>query len=79
MAENKQSSLTKLWTSDERVSPWRGTAWGVVQAVNTYEHHIATVKGGPRPERIMARAISGDFDKKDSQALALLGKVLELA
>ncbi|MFJ1764885.1 DUF932 domain-containing protein [Amycolatopsis sp. NPDC088138] len=31
-AANRRSALTRLWTSDSRVSPWKNTGWGVVQA-----------------------------------------------
>ena len=43
--EKKRASLDRLWDHDARVSPWKNTAWGVVQAVNTYAHHEQTVRG----------------------------------
>ena len=72
----KRGSLTRLWTSDHRVSPWRGTAWGVVQAVNTYAHHEATVHGASRPERNMTRVVDGAIAKLDRTTAATLRKVL---
>jgi len=45
MADTKRDSLTTLYRSDPRVSPWAGTAHGVLQAVNTYEHHEGVVRG----------------------------------
>ncbi|WKN61360.1 hypothetical protein HJ581_0048185 [Rhodococcus opacus] len=35
---------------DARVSAGRGTAFGVVQAVNTCAHHKQPIKGAPRAE-----------------------------
>ncbi len=43
MAENRREVLQRLYRHDERVAPWAGTAWGVVQAVNTMTHHEAVV------------------------------------
>jgi phage/plasmid-like protein (TIGR03299 family) len=75
MAENKRDTLTKLWNHDNRVSPWRNTAWGVVQAVNTYTHHEQTVRGAGRVERNMLRAVTGGVDDLDQATLATLTTV----
>lgn len=75
-AVNEQAALTALWNSDARVSPWRGTAWGVVQAVNTHLHHEAKVRGVSRPERNMCNAVDGKADALDKATVAELGKVL---
>jgi phage/plasmid-like protein (TIGR03299 family) len=77
MAENRRAELTKLWNTDTRVSPWRGTAWGVVQATNTYMHHIQTVKNVTRAERNMLRAVKGEIGGEDRKVLTVLGKVLD--
>ncbi len=45
MADTKRDGLTTLYRADPRVSPWTGTAHGVLQAVNTYEHHEGVVRG----------------------------------
>lgn len=58
MAGKKRHDLTRLWTRDHRVQPWAGTAYGVVQAVNTYVHHLGTVRGANRIERNMIRAVT---------------------
>jgi phage/plasmid-like protein (TIGR03299 family) len=76
---NKQDALTRLWIRDPRVSPWKNTAFGVVQAVNTYTHHLQTVKGATRPERNMVNVITGATAKEDNRALDLLGKILSNA
>ena len=72
MAENKQATLRKLWNTDTRVAPWRGTAHGVMQAVNTYVHHEGTVRGATRTERNMLNAVKGEWDKLDQSTHELL-------
>lgn len=88
MAENRQGEFRKLWNSDPRVTPWKGTAFGVVQAANTYEHHLKAVRGGGtdedakrfvRAERNMDRAVRGDADALDTATLATLTRVLQPA
>jgi len=76
IALNERENLTQLWNADPRVAPWRGTAWGVLQAVNTFTHHMSTVKNAHRPERNMTRAITGGVDKLDRGTVATLNKVL---
>ncbi|WP_410595421.1 DUF932 domain-containing protein [Amycolatopsis sp. lyj-23] len=75
-AANKRSALTRLWTSDSRVSPWKNTGWGVVQAVNTHLNHEAVIRGAGRAERNMTRVMTGELGKHDRTAAATLHKVL---
>jgi|GEM_PF-1111063 len=76
IAEKKRDTLTRLWNHDHRVTPWRGTGWGVVQAVNTYTHHEQAVRGMDRAERNMLRAVEGGTDALDAGTVATLRKVL---
>ncbi len=76
MAENKRAEYARLWSHDDRVAPWKGTAWGVVQAVNTYTHHSGIVRGADRHERNMLRAVTGGADKLDKDTLKTLVGVL---
>jgi hypothetical protein len=39
-----RQEITHLYQYDERVAPWRGTALGVVQAVNTWDTHMSQLK-----------------------------------
>lgn len=75
MAERKAGELQNLWHYDERVAPWRNTAYGVVAAVNTHTHHFQTVRGTSRTERNMERAVTGGADKLDAATLELLASV----
>jgi phage/plasmid-like protein (TIGR03299 family) len=79
LAENKRETLSRLWTGDERVAPWHGTAYGVLQAVNTYAHHEQTVRGTTRPERNALRAVTGDIDDLDRATVSTLTTVLDRA
>jgi phage/plasmid-like protein (TIGR03299 family) len=73
----RRRELDRLWRYDLRVAPWQGTAYGVVAAVNTYEHHLAQGRAGrDRVERNADRATSGGFDAVDEKTLRTLQKVL---
>jgi len=67
-ANNKTERLRALWNKDERVTPWKGTALGVVQAWNTYSHHY-TGKPEKRAERNMVNALNGSTQKADELVL----------
>jgi phage/plasmid-like protein (TIGR03299 family) len=75
-AMNKQAKLGLLWRNDERVAPWTGTAWGVLQAVSTFNQHEATIRGMDRPERNMLSTVYGKFQEQDSKTLKRLEAVL---
>lgn len=75
LAERKREALQTLWTKDERVAPWAGTAYGVVAAMNTYGQHVAHVRGMSRPERNMLNMVTGEYDKTDNETLRVLRAV----
>jgi phage/plasmid-like protein (TIGR03299 family) len=76
LLEGKRDALNRLYRHDLRVAPWAGTAHGVLQAVNTFEHHEGTVRGATRADRNMLRAITGDFGTLDRASWATLRAVL---
>jgi phage/plasmid-like protein (TIGR03299 family) len=77
IAENKENTLLTLWNRDERVAPWANTAWGVLAAFNTADHHLFSQKGdaAKRTERNEIRAINGDREQFDGNVLRLLASV----
>ena len=79
MAENKRERLTELWNADPRVAPWKGTAFGAFQAVNTYQHWDAIVRGAERQERNTLAQLDGTWEKHDTATLATLRRVLATA
>lgn len=76
MAENQRLTLNMLWNSDPRVAPWQGTAFGVVQAMNTYTHHFGIVRNTSRSQRNMLRVVTGGVDDLDQATLDTLQKVM---
>jgi phage/plasmid-like protein (TIGR03299 family) len=73
VALKKRNSIITLYRKDERVTPWKGTAFGVLQAFNTWNQHEAQVrKGVPRFERNMENVIKGKFAQADNAVLAAI-------
>lgn len=75
-ADAKRDELNRLWRNDLRVAPWTGTAFGVVQAVNTYTHHVQTVRNVTRAERNALNTVEGKWAALDTDTLATLHRVL---
>lgn len=73
--EKVRGELRGLWTGDERVAPWRGTALGVLQAANTHLHHLSIVRNTTREARNAENAINGKIEKADAHALRVLATV----
>jgi phage/plasmid-like protein (TIGR03299 family) len=74
-ASDKADALNRLWFYDDRVSPWHGTAYGVLAAVNTYVHHEGEVRGADRATRNMERVVFGKVDDLDKHTLKVLATV----
>lgn len=72
LAENKRAGLLSMYHEDERVAPWAGTALGVVQLMNTYDTHNATVRNAHRAERNKLDALNGGRFNRDSDTLKRL-------
>lgn len=68
--------LNRLWFHDQRVSPWKGTAFGVVSAANTYTHHVAPIRGASRAERNTERLVTGKVHAHDAHTMEVLTAVL---
>lgn len=75
-AMNRRAEFEQLYRYDDRCKDWTGTAFGVLQTVNTFQHHLAAVRGMSRPMRNMERAISGGVDQLDNDTLSTLDKAL---
>lgn len=75
-ATKKRDQLQELWRTDERVAPWQGRAWGVVQAWNTWDTHYAMVSGMGRPERQRQKAVIAG-ENPDAYALSKLDVVMQ--
>jgi phage/plasmid-like protein (TIGR03299 family) len=78
ITDKKISEITALYTHDPRVAPWSGTAFGVVQAFNTWNHHVRATRGDTnRVERNLLNAIDGTTDKADTTILSHLHRALQ--
>lgn len=80
LKDKKMGELSQLWNNDNRVTPWKGTGYGVIQAVNTWEHHLKGTRRGTTPaERNMLATINGDIEKSDREVYATMMAVLDNA
>ena len=74
--ENQREALNSMYFHDSRVSDWKGTAFGVVQAINTWQQHEAPVKGASRQDRNAEAAVRGKFEALDNGTVAILDRIL---
>lgn len=74
-AQNKRELLHHLYKNDPMVAPWNGTALGVMQAWNTFQHHH-TGKDENRAERNMLNAITGKAEANDRQVLNYINQLV---
>lgn len=79
MADRKRDTLQQLYARDVRVTPWAGTAHGVLQAVNTYAQHHGVVRGDHRAERNQLKTLTGEFAQVDRTTLRTLIRVMQAA
>ena len=73
---NRRQAVDALYQNNAMVSDWKGTAFGAVQAFNTFAHHGQSVRGSSRVERVFDRVIRGDMAASDGNVLTALEKVL---
>lgn len=76
LATRNQEKLWDLWNNDPRVKPFAGTAFGVVQAVNTYAHHEQGTRNQSVVQRNTLRMVTGGHDDLDRGTLRTLAGVL---
>ncbi len=77
VAEGKRDEIARLYLHDDRVTPWAGTAFGVLQAFNTYQHHYGIVRNASRVQRNRSNAIGNEVADNDAAVLKALDEVLE--
>lgn len=83
-AEKRRDAYLALWRNDNRVSPWRGTLFGALQADNTYRQHVAIRRGAGedgdrdamRAERNMTDVLTGKSMEADKATMVTLRRVL---
>lgn len=75
----KRDKVAGLYLRDPRCTPWYGSALGVLQAVNTFEHHIkgTTNLSGPQvAQRNMLRTVQGKTDAADADTVKMIREVV---
>lgn len=72
---NKQDALKALYNYNPMVAPWKGTKLGVVQAFNTYQHHVSG-NDDKRAQRNLTNAVMGKTDDADAEVLKAIDLVL---
>ena len=84
-AANKRDEIMRLYRYDPRVSDWAGTAFGVLQAFNTWRHHeqggltgsTNAEKCAARADRNALRAVTGETEREDANVAQVLAAVLD--
>ena len=80
LREKRMGEMSQLWNNDNRVSPWAGTGFGVMQAFNTWEQHFkGTRRGTTKAERNMLATLNGDIEQNDREVYATMMRVLDNA
>lgn len=83
--DRAKASLTGMYVADPRCKPWTGTAFGVLQSVNTWNHwskrvNESAVNGKMTlAERNAGRVVTGGVDVMDKLTLVELNKGFKLA
>lgn len=77
--ENERDALRTLYRTDSRVSHWQGTAFGVLQALNTFEQWERPTRGETiAVARTMREAITGKVAETETSNRELILKVLDV-
>lgn len=78
-ANNVRNVLNDLYFADFRVAPFNGTAFGVLQAINTYTQHEQSFKSSlqTRAERNALAVVEGTADDLDRASVRMLNRVFE--
>ena len=84
LAENKLGELNKLYKHDIRAAAWKGTGLGVMQAVNTYDQWVGTMrnlgdgnKAQARFGRSLLSAADGSLGKATANYRTMLAQVTD--
>lgn len=75
-ARNKQDTLETLWREDERVTPWRNSALGVVQAFTTANQHVFG-SAEKRAQRNYNQLVNGKQQHESGIVLARLRDITD--
>lgn len=74
----KRELLNSTYHDDPMANTWKGTALGVVQAINTYATHYSSLRGNSRTQRNAAKLVDGEFRRVDEKSMQALAHVLDM-
>lgn len=74
--EERRGTLLTMWNTDERVAPFKNTAWGALALTSTYRLHNRSVRNVGRVERNRLDAVLGKTAEEDRNDLRLLRAIL---
>ena len=76
LVSDRRDEKLRLWNSDPKVSPWKGTGFGILQLDNTFRTWNGKVSAtGGRIERNYTNAVTGAGVRHDAHALDTLNRV----
>jgi phage/plasmid-like protein (TIGR03299 family) len=73
--ENKQETIRQMYRTDPMVSPWAGSALGVLQAFNTFNHHVSG-NNKNRAERNAMSALNGKIQQSDAKVIEVINELV---
>jgi phage/plasmid-like protein (TIGR03299 family) len=73
--QNKQEIMRNLYRTDPMVAPWHGTALGVLQAFNTFQHHVAG-DNKTRSERNAMNSLNGKIQQSDANVISVINDLV---
>jgi len=78
MRTDQRKQLRELYFDSELVAPWRGTGWGALQAVNSFEQWVAPVRGKAKGQSDEQLRAVRQFDAMVKGVQPLTAKATEL-
>lgn len=78
MRTDQRRDLRTLYFDSELVAPWRGTGWGGVQAVNTFEQWVAPMRGKAKGQSDDNLRAVRQFDAMVKGSQPLTAKAVEV-
>lgn len=73
--ENKQETIRHMYRNDPMVAPWAGSALGVLQAFNTFQHHVSG-NNKNRVERNAMGALNGKIQQSDAMVMQVINELV---
>lgn len=68
-SERRRSEIFNMYNHDARSSSWKGSALGALQAFNTWDQQVRSVRGGQRVESQMFSTLNGHVRKYNAEIL----------